>query len=477
MTIHPNALINGKWVDSATTRYQVINPSNMSLVSEVAKLGAEHAHLAVEAAHTAFGKWRNTTGKERSQLMRELARLMHQHREMIAKIMVMENGKAWSEAIGEVDYAISFVEWFSEEAKRIYGEVVPSIKRGQRLFTTSEPIGVVGAIAPWNFPLAMITRKLAPALASGCTIVIKPSEETPLTAYYLGKLCMEAGIPAGVVNIISGDAPAIGEVLTSSPLVSMFTFTGSTKVGKMLAARCADTVKKVALELGGNAPFIVFESADLTKAADGLIASKLRNGGQSCICANRIFVQKSIIQDFNRIVVDKLSNLTIGNGLDPKNMLGPVINIAAADKIESLVENAKKSGASILYSADVSEQKKQSQCFVAPSLVYNHAKDSRIETTEIFGPVISMFDFMDETEVLKRTNKTRYGLASYFYSENKDQIWRVAEALEYGMVGINDVAISSEMACFGGVKESGLGREGGRQGIMEYLEHKYIVMC
>ncbi|MCE2993200.1 MAG: NAD-dependent succinate-semialdehyde dehydrogenase [Alphaproteobacteria bacterium] len=476
MTIHPHGLINGSWVENKAELYDVINPADMSVISSVAKLGKTEAELAIESAHTAFRKWRNTTAKERSKILRKLSDLIHEHKEIIAKIMVMESGKAWAEAIGEIDYASSFLEWFSEEAKRTYGDIIPSVKYGQRLFTTREPVGVVAAIAPWNFPLAMITRKLAPALAAGCTIVIKPSEETPLTAYYLGKLCMDAGVPAGVVNILSGNAQEIGDAMTESDLVSLFTFTGSTPVGKTLTAKCAATVKKVALELGGNAPFIVFDDANLEKAADGLIASKLRSGGQSCICANRIFVADSVMSDFEKILVTKLQILKVGNGLDKSNHIGTTINAAAARKIESLVADAASNGAALLYAADISEQKKLSPCFVGPTLLRNAKVGSKIEETEIFGPVISMFSFKSEDEVLERANRTNYGLASYFYAENNARIWRVAERLEYGMVGINDVAISSEVSCFGGIKQSGLGREAGKHGIDEYMEYKYMVM-
>jgi succinate-semialdehyde dehydrogenase/glutarate-semialdehyde dehydrogenase len=476
MEIINKAYIGGKWLAASGEEIPVINPADMKEIARVPSMGANEALQAIKEAESAFSKWRMTLGKERGKILRKLYDLMIQNRDYMAKIMVLENGKVLNEAYGEVDYSCSFVEWFSEEAKRVYGEILPSIKENQRLFIRKEPVGIVAAITPWNFPLAMLARKVAPALAAGCTIVIKPSEETPLSALYFAKLCEEAGVPPGVINILCGNAAAIGDVFTSADEVKMLTFTGSTQIGKLLMAKASQTVKKVALELGGNAPFIVFDDADISKAVNGLIASKLRNGGQSCICANRIYVARSRVEEFNKQLIKKFSEIQVGNGLDLSNNLGPMINRASVRKINSLVDDALSNGAEILYSTDITELSKVSPCYAAPTILSNKNSNTQIEKTEIFGPIVSIFTFDSEEEVIQLANNTNYGLASYFYSENKDRIWRVSEALEYGMVGVNDVAISSELACFGGIKESGLGREGGNWGIIEYLEHKYIAM-
>lgn len=474
--MYSSALINGNFISDAKEYYDVINPSSMQVVARVAKLGKEEAIRAVEAAETAFKSYSKLTGKERAKLLENLASKMRQNRDLLAKTMVLENGKVWKEALSEVDYSIAFVDWFSEEAKRIYGEIIPPLKQGQRLFGLKQPIGVVGAITPWNFPLAMIARKVSPAIAAGCTIVLKPSEETPLSAYLFGKLCMEAGFPAGVVNILSGDYQAIGEVLTDSNAVRMLTFTGSTRVGKLMMSKAANTVKKVAMELGGNAPFIVFEDADLELSADQLIASKLRNGGQSCICANRIYIHESIEKELIQLLDKRLKGIKVGDGFDESAHLGPMINKAAVTKIHSLLDDSKAKGGEILYSTDLGGLTQQSSCFIAPMMIKNNNPATEIEQNEIFGPIISLFTFKDEDEVIARANNSNYGLASYFFTQNKDRAWRVSEALEYGMVGCNDVGISSEFAIFGGVKESGIGREGSKEGILEYLEHKFIVM-
>lgn len=477
MKLPDKLYINGKWIGSTDGKaFSVTNPANMQVIGHLPVTSAQETLQAIEAAENALPQWSAALGKERSKIIRKLFELLIRDKEEFSKIIVAENGKALSEARNEVEYSSLFIEWFAEEAKRIYGDLVPSIKKGQRLFTIKQPVGVVAAITPWNFPLAMIVRKLAPALAAGCTMVIKPSEETPYSALKLAALCEEAGVPSGVVNVVCGDARIIGEAMTSSPKVRMLTFTGSTRVGKTLMAQCAGTVKKVTMELGGNAPFIVFDDANLQKAIDGLIASKVRNGGQSCICANRIFVHSKIIGAFSKELISAYKKLKIGDGLNENNNIGPMINPASARKIYDLIEDAKANKAEILYSADVTEQKKLSECYVAPAILLNHKVNSKIEQTEIFGPIISMFTFDTEEEVIARANASNYGLASYFYTQDKDRIWRVSEALEYGMVATNDVAISSEVACFGGVKESGLGREGGKTGILEYLEDKYIVM-
>jgi succinate-semialdehyde dehydrogenase/glutarate-semialdehyde dehydrogenase len=401
---------------------------------------------------------------------------MLNQKEALANIMVIEQGKAIQEARSEVEYSASFVEWFSEEGKRIYGDIVPPAKSGQKLFTFKQAIGVVGAITPWNFPIAMIIRKMASALAAGCTMVLKPSEETPLSAFAIAEIAMEAGLPAGVLNVICGNAEKIGKALTASPKVRMLTFTGSTKVGKLLMQECANTVKKVSLELGGNAPFIVFEDADIDNAVKGLVASKLRNGGQSCICANRIYLHKHIQDEFIRKLKSEFSTISVGNGLDETVRLGPLINKQAVDKIEGLIQDALNKGSELIYKASIDEQKKRSVCFIEPQIIVNNSDKTEIEKTEIFGPIVSIFTFEDEDEVINRANATNYGLASYVFTKQMERIWRVSEKLEYGMVAINDVVLSTEMTSFGGVKESGIGREGGRSGIHEYLEDKFIAI-
>ncbi|MDF3047456.1 MAG: succinate-semialdehyde dehydrogenase [Candidatus Midichloriaceae bacterium] len=477
MKFDGKSYLDGKWISGSLGKeFSVINPADMSSVASISSMGEKEASLAVSAAAHSFTKWRLTLGKERGKILRNLYDLMLKNRDHMAKIMVLENGKTLAEAYSEVDYSCSFVEWFAEEAKRIYGDMLPSIKHGQKLFVISQPIGVVAAITPWNFPLAMLARKVAPCLAAGCTMVIKPASETPLSALYFIKLCEEAGVPAGVLNIVCGDPASIGDVFCAANEVKMLTFTGSTPIGKMLMSKASQTVKKVALELGGNAPFIVFEDADLEKAVAGLISSKLRNGGQSCICANRVYVARSMLDKFNDLLVSKFSELKVGNGMDANNHIGPMTQQASVRKINSLLKDSIDKNGEVLYSVDISEQLRASRCYAAPTVILNKAKDLSIENAEIFGPIVSLFPFDTEEEVITRANNTNYGLASYFYSENKDRIWRVSESLEYGMVGINDVAISSEIACFGGVKESGLGREGGNHGITEYLEHKYLVM-
>lgn len=444
----------------------------MQEIGTVPLCGKAEATQAVEAAFEAFKSWKKTTGKERAKILRKAFDLITQNQEKLARIMVMEQGKSILEARKEIEYSGAFLEWFAEEAKRIYGDIVPSIKTGQRLFTLKQPVGVVAAITPWNFPLAMIVRKVAPALAAGCTVVIKPSEETPYSALEFVKILEEAGLPKGVVNLVVGDAPAIGEVLTTHPDVAKFTFTGSTKIGKMLYGKCADTVKKVTLELGGNAPFIVYEDADLEKAVAGLTASKLRNGGQSCICANRVYVHEKIVDVFVSKLKTAFAQIKIGDGLNEQNDLGPMINKMAVTKINGLLDDAKQKGSEVLYTADIS--KLGNGCFVSPTIIINKAQDTQLEQDEIFGPIASIYTFKNDEEVMKRANGTRYGLASYFYTTSQSRIWEVAEELEYGLVGANDVTLSSEVASFGGIKESGIGREGGKNGIDEFLEDKFL---
>jgi succinate-semialdehyde dehydrogenase / glutarate-semialdehyde dehydrogenase len=477
--MYPHKLfINNCWVDSISGKtFTVHNPADMSVVAEVPYADDQDTMLAIQAAENAFPQWSAMLPKERSKILRKMHELMLTRKESLARMLVSEQGKAISEARAEIDYSASFLEWFAEEGKRVYGDIVPSVKPGQKLFTFKQPIGVVGAITPWNFPVAMIIRKLASALAAGCVMVLKPSEETPLSAIAISAIALEAGLPAGVLNIVFGDAIKIGQALTSSDSVRMLTFTGSTRVGKLLMQECAKTVKKVSLELGGNAPFIVFEDADIEKAVMGLIASKLRNGGQSCICANRIYLHQQIQKEFIQKLKLEFAKIKVGDGLDETVRLGPLINKQAVEKIEGLIKASLAKGSEIIYQASIDEQKKQSNCFVAPQILVNTSLDTEIEKTEIFGPVVSIFVFADEDEVIKRANATNYGLASYVFTKDMHRIWRVSEQLEYGMVAINDVALSTEMTSFGGIKESGIGREGGKLGIHEYLEDKFIAIA
>lgn len=472
--ISKNLFINGEWHAShAKETFPVYNPFTEELVARVALGSTNEAKIAINAAQKAFTTWSKRIGKERSNIISNFKMLVIRDREKLAKELVIEQGKSIHEARNEIDYSISFIEWFAEEAKRIYGEIVPSIRELQRLFTLKQPIGVVAAITPWNFPIAMVIRKVMPALAAGCTVVLKPSEETPLTALSLAELLHEAGLPNGVFNVVCGSAKEIGEEFTSSNIVKLLSFTGSTPVGKLLMEKCSKTVKKVCLELGGNAPFIVFEDANIDKAVAGLYASKLRNGGQSCICANRVFVHKDILFKFTEALIAKFKEIKVGNGLDEANNLGSMINKAAVEKISNLIKDSLEKGAEVLYEA---ENQFEKGCFVNPTILLNKNFDSRIHTTEIFGPVVSITPFSNEDEVVKIANDTTYGLASYFYTEDRKRIYRVMESLEYGLVGVNDVVLSSEMASFGGVKESGIGREGGRHGIMEFLEDKFIAI-
>ncbi|MBA8666598.1 NAD-dependent succinate-semialdehyde dehydrogenase [Holosporaceae bacterium 'Namur'] len=466
--------INGKWENAVSGKtFSVYNPASGEILGYVPFCSTIDAQLAIKSAGDAFLPWKKTTGKERSKILRKFYELIIANKEQLAKIMVMEQGKVISEARAEIEYGASFIEWFSEEAKRIYGDIVPKLKAEQKLFTFKEPIGVIAAITPWNFPSAMITRKIAPALAAGCTVIVKPSEETPYSALFLAKLAQEAGLPDGVLNIIFGDANAIGDALTLSPEVRMLTFTGSTSVGKLLMGKCSKTVKKVTLELGGNAPFIVFEDANIEEAVKGLLASKLRNGGQSCICVNRVYIHINIFEEFLKRLKAEFSSIKVGNGLDETNNIGALINEKAVNKVNMLVSDALQNGGEILYQAKIH---RPSPCFLAPLIISNNSDNTLIAKEEIFAPIISLFKFENEDEVIERANATNYGLAAYIYTEDMRRAWRVSEELEYGMVAINDVGISSEVASFGGVKESGIGREGGRSGILEYLEDKFIVM-
>jgi len=464
--------IDGSWRGSSET-YLVYNPATGDVIATVAKGGSAEAQEAVDAAAKAFPVWRALTAKERSSKVRRWGELMLAHRDALAELLSREQGKPLAEARGEVAYAASFLEWFAEEAKRAYGDVIPSPSATSKILVVREPIGVVAAITPWNFPLAMITRKAAPALAAGCTMVLKPSEETPLSAFALAVLAEQAGIPAGVFNIVSGDAVAIGAVLTGSSTVRKLSFTGSTRTGKLLARQCSDTLKKLSLELGGNAPFIVFDDADIEAAVRGAIASKFRNTGQTCVCVNRFYVQSGIYGDFTRTLAKAVSKLRAGDALAGDFEQGPLINQAALNKVQQHVEDAVSKGARVLTGG---KPHALGGTFYEPTVLVGATHDMLLAQEETFGPVAACFRFDSEEEALTAANSTPYGLAAYFYTRDMARSWRVASALESGMVGINEGIISTEVAPFGGVKESGLGREGSKYGIDEYMELKYLML-
>jgi succinate-semialdehyde dehydrogenase / glutarate-semialdehyde dehydrogenase len=464
--------IQGSWRISEKN-YAVRNPATGEVIIEVAMGGTLEAQEAVNAAAAAFPTWRALTAKERGAKVRRWGELMLEHREALAELLTREQGKPLAEARGEVGYAASFLEWFAEEAKRAYGDVIPSPFPPSKIIVAREPVGVVAAITPWNFPLAMITRKAAPALAAGCTMVLKPSEETPLSAFALAVLAEKAGIPAGVFNVVSGDAQAIGQVLTSSNVVRKLSFTGSTRIGKLLAAQCSDTLKKLSLELGGNAPFIVFDDADVDAAVRGAIASKFRNTGQTCVCVNRFYVQSSIYDVFTQALAEAVSKLRVGNALAGEVDQGPLINHAAFDKVRAHVNDALEKGATVLTGGKPSAL---GGTYYEPSVLVEANASMLIAQEETFGPVAACFRFDTEQEVVAAANNTPFGLSAYFYTRDMARAWRVAEALESGMVGINEGIISTEVAPFGGVKQSGLGREGSKYGLDEYLELKYMLM-
>ncbi|MFL9876284.1 NAD-dependent succinate-semialdehyde dehydrogenase [Paraburkholderia megapolitana] len=465
--------IGGEWYQSEST-YAVLNPATGDVIAQVAKAGADETAQAITAAERAFPAWRALTAKERSARVKRWGELMLEHREALAELLTREQGKPLAEARGEVAYAASFFEWFAEEAKRSYGDVIPSPKPGSKIIVTREPVGVVAAITPWNFPLAMITRKAGPALAAGCTMVLKASEETPLSALALAVLAEQAGIPAGVFNIVSGDAVAIGNVLTASPVVRKLSFTGSTRVGKLLAKQSADTLKKLSLELGGNAPFIVFDDADLDAAVQGAIASKFRNTGQTCVCVNRFYVQDGIYDAFTEALTRAVRTMRVGNALEGDVEQGPLINEAALRKVESHVADALQKGATALTGG---KRHALGGTFYEPTVLSGATRAMQIAEEETFGPVAACFRFKTETEAIAAANDTPFGLSAYFYTRDLGRAWRVADALESGMVGINEGIISTEVAPFGGVKQSGLGREGSKYGLDEYVELKYMMMA
>ncbi|WP_079435172.1 NAD-dependent succinate-semialdehyde dehydrogenase [Zoogloea sp. LCSB751] len=469
------AFIDGEWVAAAGGEtHPVVNPSTGAEIARVPDMGADETQRAIDAAARALPAWRARSAKDRAGLLRRWYELIMANQDDLALLMTCEQGKPLAEARGEVAYGASFVEWFAEEGKRVYGETIPAPTPDKRLLAIRQPVGVTVAITPWNFPIAMITRKVAPALAAGCTSVVKPAEATPLCALALAELAQRAGIPAGVLNIVTTARPAVvGGVLTASPVVRKLSFTGSTPVGKRLMAQCADTVKRLSLELGGNAPFIVFDDADLDAAVAGAIASKYRNAGQTCVCANRILVQDGIYDAFAARLAEAAAALQVDDGLAAGAQVGPLINAAALEKVESLVGDALAKGARVVTGG---ARHPRGGWFYTPTVLAGITADMRIAREEIFGPVAPLFRFKTDDEAIALANDTPYGLAAYFYSRDIHRVWRVAEALEYGMVGINEGLISNEMAPFGGVKESGVGREGSRHGIDEYLEIKYLCM-
>ncbi len=466
--------VDGAWVDADDkTTLTVNNPANGEQVGTVPKMGATETRRAIEAAHAAWPAWRAKTAKERANILRKWFELMMANQEDLAKLMTVEQGKPIAESRGEIAYGASFIEWFAEEGKRIYGDTIPTHAADKRIVVIKQPIGVCAAVTPWNFPNAMITRKAGPALAAGCTMVIKPASQTPYSALALCELAERAGIPKGVLSVVTGSAGAIGKELTSHPLVRKFTFTGSTEIGKLLMQQCATTVKKVSLELGGNAPFIVFDDADLESAVEGAMASKYRNTGQTCVCANRLLVQDGVYDKFAKMLADKVGQMKVGNGLEDGNAQGPLIDMKAVEKVEEHIADALAKGAKVLTGGKRHDKGGQ---FFQPTVLTNVTTDMKITHEETFGPVAPLYRFKTEEELLKLANDTEYGLAAYFYSRDIGRIWRIAEGLESGIVGINVGIISNEIAPFGGVKESGIGREGSKYGIEEFVEVKYLCM-
>ena len=470
-------LIGGLQSASSTGRtFAVLNPADGSLLANVPDSGADDASAAVDAALGAYGEWKARTGKERSGIMRAWFQLLMKNQEDLARLISAEVGKPLAESRGEVAYAASFVEWYAEEAKRTYGEVIPETLRGRKLFAVKEPVGVVALVTPWNFPVAMITRKAAPALAAGCTIVIKPAEDTPLSALATAQLAMEAGVPAGVINVVTASRPHTPEVVDQwlrDFRVRKISFTGSTPVGKHLMRASADTMKRVSLELGGNAPFIVFDDADLDAAVVGAMICKFRNAGQTCVCANRLFVQAGVYDAFAAKLKVAVEKLRVGPALEGDFDLGPLINERGLAKVEEHLADATAKGGTVITGG---RRHARGGCFFEPTIVTGATAEMKFAQEETFGPLAPLFRFETEAEVVRLANSTKYGLAAYFYSRDIGRVWRVAGALEFGILGVNEGIISTEVAPFGGVKESGIGREGGRQGIDEFLSTKYICM-
>lgn len=462
--------VGGKWLEAKET-FDVLDPATGDVVAKVSKSGKAETEAAVKAASDAFPAWRKTTAKERSEILHRWYELMLENKQFLGELMVAEQGKPLKEALGEVDYAASYLQWFSEEAKRANGEIIPPAKSGSRILATREPVGVVAAITPWNFPLAMLTRKLGPALAAGCTGLIKPASNTPLSAFALLQLAKDAGVPDGVINGVAGDTSAISQVIMASDAVRKVSFTGSTEIGKTLVRNSADTMKKVSMELGGNAPYIVFDDADIEAAVKGAITCKFRNTGQVCVCINRIYVQDGVYESFTSRLAEEVRKLKVGNGMDEGVTVGPLINIQGLEKVEEHVKDALEKGGRLM---EGGERHKLGGNFFQPTVIIDATDDMKVAHEETFGPLAACFRFKTEEEVIKRANDTPFGLAAYFYSQNLQRIFRVADAIESGMIGINECAISNEAAPFGGVKESGLGREGSVLGLEEYLQVKTL---
>jgi len=467
-----HSYIDGQWVGEPKT--PVLDKATGEEIGRVPDMGADEAVAAVEAARRALAAWGGKLAKERSQILRRWYELILEHADELALLLTREQGKPLAEAKGEIIYGAGFVELFAEEAKRVRGETIPTHKADARVVVIKQPVGVVAAITPWNFPNAMITRKVTPALAAGCTVVVKPAEDTPLSALALAELAERAGVPKGVFNIVTTAEPAVvGEVLTTHPDVRLITFTGSTEVGRILMRQAASTIKKVSLELGGNAPFIIFDDADLEKAVDGVMASKFRNAGQTCVCANRIYVQDGVYNAFSELLKSRVTQLKVGPGTQAGVEIGPLINTAAVEKVEAHVADAVNKGARV----EVGGSRHQLRgTYYLPTVLTGVTKDMLVANEETFGPVAPLFRFSDEADVVAQANDTVFGLASYFYARDIGRVWRVAEALEFGMVGVNEGVVSSELAPFGGIKQSGLGREGSHHGMEEFLEIKYMLM-
>jgi succinate-semialdehyde dehydrogenase/glutarate-semialdehyde dehydrogenase len=472
--VREQCYVNGEWCDADSGEtVEVTNKATGEVLGTVPKMGADETRRAIEAANAALPAWKAKTAKERSVILRRWYELMLEHQEDLATLMTAEQGKPKAEAMGEVVYAANFIEWFAEEGKRIYGDTIPSFAPDKRIIVTKEPIGVVAAISPWNFPAAMITRKSGPALAAGCTIVVKPATMTPYSALAQAELAERAGIPPGVFNVVTGSAGAIGGELTGNPIVRKLTFTGSTEIGKMLMEQCARTVKKVSMELGGNAPFIVFDDADLDAAVEGAMVSKFRNTGQTCVCANRIYVQAGVYDAFAEKLKAAVAAMKVGDGLKGETQQGPLIEMKAVEKIEEHIADAVSKGATVALGG---KRHELGGTFFEPTVLTGVTQDMMVSKDETFGPLAPLFKFETEEDAINYANDTEFGLASYFYSRDIGRIWRVMEGLEYGIVGINEGIISTEVAPFGGIKESGVGREGSKYGIEDFIEIKYALM-
>lgn len=472
--LREKSFIGGEWVSAVNgeTR-QVTDPASGTIIGTVPNCGAQEAQSAIQSAATAFLSFRETLAADRARMLRDLAQAILDHRDALAELLTLEQGKPLSEAKGEIGMSAAYIQWFAEEARRIYGDVIPSPWKNRKILTTKEPVGVVAAITPWNFPSSMLARKIGPALAAGCTIVAKPAMQTPFSALAWGVLAEQVDIPAGVINIVTGSATEIGGAFTSSPLVKKVTFTGSTPVGKLLLKQCADTVKKVSMELGGNAPFIVFDDADLDRAVEGAVAAKFRNAGQTCVCTNRIYVQAGIYDRFLAAFTEACLKLRVGSGLDPDVMQGPLIDEAAVEHVEALVRDAKSHGGEVTAGG---RRHSAGGLFYEPTVIAHASSAMRVAREEIFGPIAPVFKFETETQVVEAANNTEYGLACYFYTRDLGRAMRMSDRLEYGLVGVNEGLITTEVAPFGGYKESGLGREGSRYGVDDYLNVKYTCL-